>query len=88
MMDVKKKGEKQEEKNDSTGVSLLDFSGLALVSFESLCSRLVRFKYDLATPPPHPRVKDSVSSDTTARRNDEIKTRRKSRLDDQRGKEC
>lgn len=52
MMDVKKKEEKYEEKNDSTGVSLLDFSGLALVSFEALCSRLVRFKYDLASPPP------------------------------------
>lgn len=71
-----------------TGVVSLDLSGKALVSFEALCERLVWFKYDLVALASPPEVKDSVSLDTTARRNDEIKTRRKSRLDNQRGTDC
>lgn len=55
MMDFKRKRKKQEEKNDSTGVFLLlDFSGKVFVSFEALCERVVRFKYNLealASPP-------------------------------------
>lgn len=53
MLDFTKKA-KNRKKNDWTGVSTLDFCGKALVSFEALRERLVRFKYDLevlASPP-------------------------------------